>query len=196
MSKPLRVAILYGLLEEPRHARRLIPLLKSNGYEVVENPAEADLLITHSGGCYLLPKGIKAQIIIFVNPVYKPEKTLGLSLGRKIKNDFNAHRKNGSLLFWSKKTALNVLSIRLLKRYRLMWNGRGKRNFPINAVGKQVALIRNRNDEFSSSAAARELALTNNWLFQEVEGTHDDLWHTPAVYVEFINTFVNSRSQG
>lgn len=40
----------FGLMEGPGSAKKMIRELELRGYDIVQNPSEADLLIAHSGG--------------------------------------------------------------------------------------------------------------------------------------------------
>lgn len=64
------VAFLYGVTEGPQHSRRFRRELERAGYTITHDPAEAEIVIAHSGGCMLVPLEKPTQTTLFINPTY------------------------------------------------------------------------------------------------------------------------------
>src|SRR5688572_18120710 len=98
----MKVAIIYGWAEGHWHGHRLRKELKAAGLEYSHDPANADVIIAHSGGCYMLPDNSQANLVMLVGfPYYAGPHPIKF-LPKKIKDEFKD-------LWWLRKTVYNIL---------------------------------------------------------------------------------------
>src|SRR5580700_9392235 len=80
MTKPkLSYAFSYGFLAGPLHSRHFRKLLHENGYVPASRLVDADIIIAHSAGCWLVPQSVSPQLLFLVGMNLnedKPHKTL------------------------------------------------------------------------------------------------------------------------
>src|SRR5438046_8452477 len=89
MTKPVRIYILYGFREGPHSGRRLLPRLRAAGFEPTSDVQSADIILSHSGGCFLAPNNLAAQPpIVMVGLPYWPGKSTARSLLEKNRVEF------------------------------------------------------------------------------------------------------------
>jgi hypothetical protein len=55
------VCIIYGLNEGAAMGRKLVRALKEAGFTITDDSAGADIILAHSGGCYLVPPTNRAR---------------------------------------------------------------------------------------------------------------------------------------
>src|SRR5664279_3252414 len=58
--------IVYGFLGGPAQGRKLDALLEAQDLKPAAKTQEADILIAHSAGCWLIPRNAKARLVVFV----------------------------------------------------------------------------------------------------------------------------------
>ena len=119
-SKPT-YAILYGLAEGPFQSRTLRQLLEKAGFSQAK-PHEADVIITHSGGCYTVPKHTKATLFLHINPPYWPGKPLAASAREKLTYDFRLRRQRHQLKRWAISLGANgMYALNLRATLAMVW---------------------------------------------------------------------------
>lgn len=179
------VCILYGFSEGPRVGRRFRAALKAKGYSIITDPAQADILITHSGGCLLLPDKIQAKQIIHIAPYQWPGKSWFACMSRKLLDDIHAHHREGELHFWARKTFWNFVYF-----WKMANNFRMQRtiNQPTRwRYGNITTVLRPRHDTFCTPDY-RLLPFKPSATFISMPGYHDDCWRNPKPYVDLLKT--------
>lgn len=78
-----KVCIIYGFCEGPRLAGRFLHALAEAGHTSVSDPYAADVVIGHSGGCYLVPTDLPARQVIFIGLTHWPGKSIVRALIEK-----------------------------------------------------------------------------------------------------------------
>lgn len=63
----LRYAISYDLAGGLVHAREINKLLCQSGYEAAVTMDEADIIIAHLAGCWLIPESAKPKMVLYVS---------------------------------------------------------------------------------------------------------------------------------
>jgi hypothetical protein len=177
--------ILYGLAEGPYQSQELVPLLEKRGYCQTGNAQVADILITHSGGVYLIPKTARAQTLLLVGIPCWPDRSIVSSILRK----WWLEEKN---VQWLQKMTYHLwYTLTGLPRLIRMYTGRRQHNLPSGA-GRRVVLVRNDQDVFLHPQSALELAKKQGWDYHQLPGQHDDLWENPEPYVKLIANSVRT----
>jgi len=182
----MKVGILYGWAEGRWHAKRFAAVLKTHGIQLTEDVTSAEVIICHSGGCYMLPKN-QAKLILMIGPPYWPNKSMGARGVKKTYQDFREHHSTRELKFWFNKTAHNTyyMVFHLPKWVRMHRNWRSGA-FPEKLAGQRIVVVRNRQDIFCKLSAIKNLAAERGWEFKELPGVHDDIWIHPERYLPLI----------
>jgi len=176
------VAVLYGFCEGGHLAGKLKQTLADAGFAYTNDVSGADVIIAHSGGCWLVPTDAQAQRIILVGVSIWPHKPLAIRMVQKIRQDFSAARAEHRLASWCTKTFWNGFYFWNMPR-----NVRMLRAFPHNPTthlhAKHIVCIRNAHDAFCSPDIAAILA-NPNVCYVSLPGEHDDIWQNPKAYVD------------
>jgi hypothetical protein len=72
----MKVFIAYGWPEGQWHGKQLRNDLIDCNYQITYSPEEADIIIAHSAGCYLLPNSLRAKLILLIGLPNWPNKPL------------------------------------------------------------------------------------------------------------------------
>lgn len=182
-----KVAISYGWTEGPLQAKKLRAKLRESGFQVIKDQKPADIIIAHSGGCFLLPEQGKAEIVMMVGLPYWPNRHLLNSLYQKIRTE----TKN---LGWIKKTLFNTyyLFARPRQWFR-MYKAWKKVSLPRSSDYSSIICVRNRHDHFLHPIESEVLSKKHGWQHVLLDGTHDDLWLNPDKYVEILHSALRKR---
>lgn len=194
MSQPT-VAIIHGFAEGPAISKRLRQALAGAGFKVVKDVREAQVILAHSGGLFLLPDNLEGKIIILSAPSIG---YIGNSLVRtglqKIWYDFRHAGKSGGIGKWLVKTFFNAIYIighpRTVKR---MWRAAKKSGATLPAYHtRKVLVIGHRGDPWSGHISAGEITKHVGYCFLSHQGMHDDLWSNPQEYISVIQYLYES----
>lgn len=176
----MKVAIIYGWAEGPLVGRQLRRSLHAAGHTVTTKAEDADVIIAHSGGCFLLPARTSARVIILVGLPYWPERHPLANLPRKIIQDM---RTAG----WLQKTLANsYYLVTRPDRWLKMWRNWEKAMYPSYDLAT-IITVRNESDVFQNPVELAKFAFNQGWHTHFLPGEHDDLWSNPQPYVELIN---------
>jgi len=180
------VCILYGFGERKHVSKRFQRALKQRGHGLVDNPSDAQVIITHSGGCLLLPDKISAKQIIHIAPYYWPDKTWVSCMSRKLIDDLRTHHKGGELRFWARKTFWNVLySWNMSKNFRMLGNIRNKARWQ---RGDITIVARPKFDTFCTPDP-KAMPFEHAPAFVSMPGHHDDCWRDPKPYLLLVKNW-------
>jgi len=145
------VAILHGWAGGPKRGKQFTRNLEAAGFRVVKKAERADFVIAHSTGCYFLPKNIKAELVVCINPPYWPGEPIVERWIRMDKNEAKFLIKRfgpGTFLrnkFWE------IYYVFAKPRYT--WSvlkNQSHLEFLDQLSDKQMILVRNKEDEFCS----------------------------------------------
>jgi hypothetical protein len=173
---------MYGWSEGSWHGKRLRRALIEASYEITTNPETADVIIAHSGGCFMLPRKTTAKLVILVGLPYWPDKHPLQGTREKIKlesKDF----------WWYKKSLFNAYYLISKPVYSIKMNKERKKLTLPKYQEATVLLLRNEHDTYMHSGKSQLLAEEKNWKFKQLKGQHDDLWLNPAFYIACINKY-------
>ncbi|HSH17772.1 MAG TPA: hypothetical protein VK978_00150 [Candidatus Saccharimonadales bacterium] len=188
MSKT-KVALIYGIGEGDYHGRAFVGALQMAGFEVVRKAKEADIVVTHSGGCFFLPKLKLDQKYVLINPPYWPGKSLLLSITQKVVIDFIDYAKDFKISDWLYKTFVNIVHIlRYSIKSLLIAHHAHRRRFYKSLRDEDTIIIRSNRDTFLAPNADKllEQKLGRVIRLYRLPGQHDTCWRDPAPYVEII----------
>jgi hypothetical protein len=165
------------------------------GYREERIAAKADIIITHSAGCFFLPNTDANKLIILIGPPYWPGKPLLLSLVQKLWGDFATSVRRRKVGFWAHKIAWNWIYIfaNLLRVVRIAIGAR-RQKFHEALRGKNVAIIRNDDDSWLAPDVAERLPDGENFAFYHLPGEHEDCWVYPADHAKLIDDIIRESS--
>lgn len=176
----MKVGISYGFAEGPGNARLMIRLLKEQGFTITRKLSNADIIIAHSGGCFLIPENGKANFVMLIDLPYWPDKHLGLGLKEKLELEIKD-------MLWFKKSTVNLLYfIAWPTRWYRMWKGWKNMRIPNTANYASVLAVRNEKDTFMHPVEGEMLAAKHGWETKILSGQHDDLWENPQHYINIL----------
>ncbi len=191
-----KVALMYGFGEGDYHGRAFVAELKEQGMQVVRDPKKADIVVTHSGGCFFLPPLDLNQKFVLINPPYWPGKSLLVSSIEKVGKDFMDFTRDGKLITWLWKTCINIAH---LTRYAIktltITLGAHKQRFYEALRDECTIIIRSDADPFLSPKADQLLEQKYGRAipFYRLPGQHDTCWRDPKAYVDIIKQFAETK---
>jgi hypothetical protein len=182
-DSPLSFAISYGFVGGKLHSRGLLKRMHEAGFQAT-SLKQADVIIAHSAGCWLIPKQAKPKLIVYIGmplATDKPQETWR----KAVKSGYT----NNSLKRSLKVTSKNVF-------YGLKQPGRNlniitsaSKSAPVIFEGVPGIFITNRHDPWPQAARLDEFTRTRPWSFINLTGSHDDIWDHPDRYVDIIKHY-------
>ncbi len=184
------IGIVYGWAEGSRHAKYLRKQFHQEGFHFVRDVSKADIIIAHSGGVFLLPPKINAELILLVGTPHWLGKHPLQSLREKIKYELS---NLDSLGYFFRKSFFNFIYFvfKPVHHYNI-YNSWKHEKYPAPQINESYIAVRNRHDTFSNQNDMTELAANNKWTVISLEGHHDDLWSKPERYIELIKSMLVS----
>jgi hypothetical protein len=192
---PPTVAIIHGFAEGPAISKLFRQTLTESGFKLVDDPKEAQIIVAHSGGLFLLPENLHDKIILLSAPSIG---YLGNSLLRpglqKIWYDFRFAGREGAMGKWFIKSFFNsVYIISNPRKVRTMWRGVKTSGAALPAhQARSVLVIGHKGDPWSGHISAHEIAKHTTYGFMSHTGIHDDLWSNPQEYISVIQYLYES----
>lgn len=189
-SKKPTYAIIYGLAEGPFQSHKLRQLLEKAGFTQAK-PHEADIILTHSGGCYAVPKHTRAKLFLHINPPYWPGKPIARSAREKLAYDFRLRRQRHQLQRWAISLGANGLyALNLRNTLSMVWPYlRAQRTFSKLPQSMHV-FIRTHIDSYCDPEALLKITGSQH-SYLTLAGHHDDCWREPEPYVQLIRSLYN-----
>lgn len=192
MAKNLTFAIVPGIGEGRLISWRMSQALTAAGY-VETDPRQADIIITHSGGIYVVPSDIRAGLFAHIIIThYMPYGQLLAAHRRKVVYDFRLRWQRGQV--WRGGLALlangwYLLNITrgLATRRGFLHSGEVLADLP---PGRHL-FIGGINDGLSdASVIVRDTLSRHTYL--SIYAGHDDCWRTPEPYVQTLQTMIDT----
>jgi hypothetical protein len=183
----LSFCFVIGWTEGYWQTKKFRKLLTEAGFEAISNAVEADILITHSLGCFLIPKNFDAKIVLLINPPYWPHRTGIYSVAEHFVAGFKMAKGQGAVSWWLNKILHNnwyFISKPKLTYYAL--TQRQLSNLPAKTKARRIILIRNKGDSFCHPDIQKLLPKTKEYRFVQFDGDHEDCWLNPQPYVDLI----------
>jgi len=179
----LSYALCYGLMGGSMHGRKFDRAMRQHGYRL--KPAnEADVIIAHSAGCWLIPKKARPKLIMYIGlPLNNtdPRRTLNEASRLMRQHDTRRnsfHRTTISILYGVIQPRRNIRIIRMAKAAK-----------PIIFPNVPVVFIVNRYDPWLSPELLKQYTDIMPWSFINLPGSHDDVKYSPDRYAEIIDHY-------
>jgi hypothetical protein len=188
-AKPLTCAFSYGFVGGPGLSRRLRKQLKALGLVPTDAIEQADIIVAHSAGCWLIPENARPKLVIYVGmPLAQayPHKTFIAARRENIQAFFkNLHVLRGIYM------ALCGLYYGLTQplRNRDIIRGVKQAQPATEFSGAQAVFIANRNDPWPRSDKLQAYMDDRDWAFIGLPGAHDDIWEHSDRYAAIINYY-------
>lgn len=183
-------AIVYGMAEGAFHSRNLRRVLEAAGFQPSQ-PHEADVVITHSGGCYIVPHDARAKLFLHINPPYWPSKPMLASAREKLVYDFRLRRQRHQLRRWAVSLAANgMYFLNPRQTLRMIWPYiTAKRTFDKLPDSMHV-FLRTHIDSYCDPKALLKVT-GGKHSYLTLAGHHDDCWREPEQYLKVIKSLYN-----
>lgn len=182
--------IAYGWSEGPWHGRKIREALEEKGYRRASTAEDADIIIAHSLGCYLIPQGHRAKVIMLIGLPYWPSRPVPLSVLRNTADNLNSSVRDGST-WWLNKLLHNLWYI--LARPSASYDALTRRRLsflPKARPSQQILLVRNSDDEFCHPHIEKMLGTDFGYTYIDMaEKLHEDCWLNPTPYVKLIERY-------
>ncbi len=182
-AKPsLNFAINYGLTSGSLHSKKISQLLQAAGYTPT-TILQADIIIAHSAGCWLIPTDARPKLIIYVG--------MPLNQTRPHRAWRQAILNNFRKQTWHALTSLIKSMYYGLRQpiHNLTIIGMAKTAQPIAFPTAVTVFIANRHDPWPHAKQLQRYTAQHNWAFIDLPGAHEDIWKHPERYVHIINHY-------
>lgn len=178
------VAIIYGFAEGTWHSKQLRKQLQSKGYRVISDPRAADIILAHSGGCYMVPADTRAHIVFHIGYTYWPSRPLIQSLRMAQRADLQTQ----GVLRWLRRSIFHcVYALNLGHTLRLVPGWRDPKRRLAALAPMTHIFVRNREDSYCNLDALLSVTSSEH-TYISMSGTHEDVWDNPAPYVNLIQS--------
>lgn len=184
MSK--KIAIIYGWGEGAWEGKQFRDLLVGSGFSIVDKPVDADIVFTHSLGCYLVPGGLNSRKIFLVGLPYWPGRGSFKSVLIKLFREIKYHRRNQDLGWWLAKILHNVWYILTRPSASYYALSKKKIKYLPEASKNRVFLVRPVDDTFCHPDIMKLLPKNSVSRFIGIDGAHDDCWVNPRPYIDLL----------
>lgn len=176
-------AIVYGLFGRPAQARKLRELLEARGLRPAADIGEADILITHSAGCWLVPKTAQARLVIWngaplAEKKGKTYRQANIQIYKRTPNTKLIKFLASNTLYGFRYFRRNLAIIRMAKYAE-----------PVILPEAAYVFIANRYDPWPRSRKVDTFLKNKDWAFMSLPGSHDDIWQHPDHYAPIINHY-------
>jgi hypothetical protein len=180
------VYIIYGFAEGQWLGRRLRRELTAAGYAMAESADKADVIIAHSGGCYLAPAASADQIVFHIGYTYWPGKPLRTSFRELVAYESSHY----DLAYWVKRSLVNCFyALNVMHTWRMVPGWRD----PIRHLKKlnpdQHIFINARFEQYCDPYAVFEVT-GGKQRYLSLYESHNDIWKSPAQFVDLLQSVV------
>lgn len=182
------VAIVPGWAEGSWQSRKLAQELAAAGFKVTDKIEQADIIIAHSLGCYMLPRDIKNKTILLIGLPFWPNRSTIYSLMAKLRNELKYHRKNKNFGWWLNKLSHNcwyLINNPMLRYIGYGFSKLSSTSLP-DGTRNKVLLVRPADDTFCHPDVQKLLPIAEDYNFKQLAGAHDDCWFKPQPYIDLL----------
>jgi hypothetical protein len=182
-ARPMTYAISYGLAGGRLHAHRFTQKMKAAGFALA-SPETADIIIGHSGGCWLIPETAKPRLVVYVGMcLQQSELRQALAEARRSSSRRNMFAGNVATRLKSSYYSLTQPK-RNLSMIRMAHHAK-----PVVFPKVDTVFVANRHDPWPNADALSDYINHYDWSFINMEGAHDDIWEHPERYVSIIKHY-------
>jgi hypothetical protein len=177
----------YGWISGRSHGRTLRNLLTQSGYQEVDVARDADIVVTHSAGLYLIPSTARPKILLLVGPTLAP---LRFSTWARV-NLENAKMfiRDGNVLRGIWLNMLHLVSVFTRPIHNLKIARATKKATFDPIPDCQIILLANKDDLWPKLPDWDTFMTENTWAFVSMPGAHENIWEQPEEYVKLINHY-------
>lgn len=179
-----------GFTEGKWHTKKFAQAAARRSWRVTVRADEADVIVAHSGGCWIVPETASAKIVLLANPPCDYEGGLLRNTNHKIAFDYDAHKKARSLgVFLQKHVWNGVYFFAHIPRHLAMLKLTAKYKAALPTVRAQTVIVTStKGDPWTSNVSARNIAAHPSYCFLSMPDGHDDLWLHPERYLDIIES--------
>lgn len=182
------VCIIPGFAEGWHTSWRLRKSLQKRGFVISKNPQTADVLIAHSGGCFVVPEQSNAKLILLIGLPYWPGKSLLKCIAEKNKMALKTAIREKTLPAFMRKLPWHALYMGNLVRNFQMLGGH-KSGVVWQTKSPKTILIRNRHDA-NCTDNVNDLKFENQVALLSLPHEHDDCWDHADLYADVVQSLV------
>ncbi|HKR82061.1 MAG TPA: hypothetical protein VJR27_03600 [Candidatus Saccharimonadales bacterium] len=190
MAREQKVHIIPGFTEGNGHTKKLVRALTANGFVLADNAADANIIITHSGGCFLLPDALAGKTVLIANPPWDYRGSIFKNTLCKITLDIREHRQLRAMKQLARKSVWSGLYfVSCMPRHVQMYRQMPRFAALLKQSGaRHIIVVAAKGDPWTRHISIRTIE-QNPWCtFLSVATMHDDLWMHPARYVAIIQS--------
>lgn len=182
----MQVHIIGGWSEGPKHQKQIKNELKKAGHEITRYLREAEIIITHSAGCYFIPYDHKHKLTVVIGPPYWPGAPILWRTFQHVVLQAPQQIRKWGLWYWIRHRLWNIFyaftsPFRTIKIWRSLKSALLE---PKNQ--NNVLIIRNDSDVFCSPNVRDFSRKHKNIKFAQLPGLHDDFWTNPKPYIDLV----------
>jgi hypothetical protein len=186
----MKAYILVGFTEGKWHIKRFENGLRRHGFSLTTDMTEADCVITHSAGCYVIPPLAEHQILMLINPTHWPGRSLGRSAVVMIQQMLLSVRPGNYFWHHLRKSLHNVFYL----VYRWGANWQIVRQAPVFSLEQSInhprtILVRNQADPWLTPNLDVIQQQHPKLTIVRLPGDHDDCWLHPRPYIELLENY-------
>ena len=174
--------ISYGVMEGSLHGTRMRQALRKRGYRITSEASDADVIVAHSGGYFLLPELGPRTKLLLIDPAGYTGRSPAANIIRHVFFDIKQVFFSRDILFYLRKTLLNLL-------YFCVQVPRNTAMYRIYRAGGRPELLKRTNTVIVQGH-------DRSWLDKDgfsstethyLRTTHDDCWRNPERYLAFLD---------
>jgi hypothetical protein len=182
------ICIIPGFAEGWHTSWRLRRTLAKRGFAISKNPATAEVLIAHSGGCFVVPENHNAKLILLIGLPYWPGKSLLKCIIQKNNMALTTAVREKTLGTFLCKLPWHALYMANMRRNFQMLGGH-KSSIVWQTSSPKTVLIRNRYDA-NCTNKPNELKFQHSAALLSLPYEHDDCWDHPELYADVVQSLV------
>lgn len=189
VAKQQTLCIIYGLNEGPALSKRLRRHAEQRGFVITADAGAADVLISHSGGCFFVGEK-PAKIILIANPVCGLRRSMPFVVTKKIFLDFIDCLRTRKIHLWLHKTGWNIIYMftKFGPNLRMILAATPFRSSLPQTNAEKTFVINNQTDPWAFCVPGAAIAERPNYTYMTLPGSHDDLWIHPEKYLDIIQS--------
>ncbi len=170
--------------------RALRPKLDQLGFEYTSDPAQADILIAHSAGCWEVADQNNSKLLVLIGlplNIHQPVRTLFKS--GLMSFQVSASNRRLKKLFWIRLINCHYALLEPRRNYRIIKSAKQQPTKP-ELQSANVLYIVNAKDPWQRVDAYKKPSKSSNYALIKMAGSHEDIWERPMIYADLINKYV------
>lgn len=186
----MKAYLLVGFTEGKWHIKRFENGLRRHGFGLTHDITEADCVITHSAGCYVIPPLADNQILMLINPTHWPGRSLRRRAAVMLHHVAISIRPGNHFWHHMWKSLHNMFY--LFYRWRDNWQI--IRQAPVYDLEQSInhertILVRNKRDPWLTPNLDDIQKKHPKLKIVHLPGDHDDCWLHPRPYIELLEKY-------